>query len=61
MLPAQGTWPEWIGGRAHDFKVELQGKQIKALVHKASGHRRERAPVEAEISRRIKAGQGQAC
>lgn len=31
------TWPEWIGGKAHDFRVELDGpaggKRIKALVH----------------------------
>ena len=50
-----GTWPEWIGAKAHDFTVELQGKQIKALVHKASGHRRERATVEAAVAARIKA------
>lgn len=47
------VWPEWIGNRAHDFLVELEGepgrKRIKALVHKTSGHRRERAAVEAAI------------
>ena len=49
-----GTWPEWIGGRAHDFRVELSPeKQISALVHKASGHRRGRAAVEANIRDRI--------
>lgn len=43
------TWPEWIGGRAHDFKVELgPDKRITALVH-PSGHRRERAAIEAAI------------
>lgn len=53
------TWPEWIGGRAHEFTVELDGspgaKRIVALVHKESGHRRERAAVGAEIERRLEA------
>jgi len=44
-----GTWPEWIGARAHDFRVDLTGKRITALVHKDSGHRRERAVIEAAI------------
>ena len=43
------VWPEWIGGRAHEFKVELDGlpgaKHIAALVHKTSGHRRVRTEV----------------
>jgi hypothetical protein len=51
------VWPEWIGGRAHDFRVELEGppghKRIAALVHKTSGHRRERAAIEAAIENRI--------
>lgn len=53
------TWPEWIGPRAHDFKVELDpnpGKaraRIAALVHKKSGHRRSRADIEAAIAERI--------
>lgn len=45
-----GTWPEWLGGQAHSFRVELTGKQITALVHKTSGHRRERAGIEAAIA-----------
>ena len=53
------TWPEWLGSRAHDFRVELVGpagrKRIAALVHKTSGYRRERAALEAEIDRRIQA------
>lgn len=52
------VWPEWLGGRAHEFKVELEGpagkKRIKALVHKESGHRRERAAVDAAIEQRVK-------
>lgn len=51
-----GTWPEWIGGRAHDFQVALDAqKRITALVHRASGHRRERAELEAAIAHRIAA------
>lgn len=55
------SWPEWIGGRAHDFLVELEGppgaKRIAALVHRTSGHRRERASIEAAIRGRIQAAQ----
>lgn len=57
--PVKGckVWPEWIGGYAHFFKVELDGppgnKRIKALVHKNSGHRRERSSIEAAIAERI--------
>lgn len=56
------VWPEWIGASAHDFRVEKAGppgrKYISALVHKTSGHRRERATVEAEIGRRIADAKG---
>lgn len=54
-----GTWPEWLPGGVHDFKVELDPNpgqaraKIKALVHKTSGHRRERAEIEAAISEKI--------
>lgn len=57
-----GTWPEWIGGRAHDFRVELEpgwsrskprgrrpDHRIRALVHRASDHRRERVAVEVKV------------
>jgi len=57
------VWPEWLGGRAHDFRVELVGppgrKYIGALVHKVSGHRRVRAEIEARIEARIDAAHGQ--
>jgi hypothetical protein len=57
------TWPEWLGASAHDFRVELEGpagkKRIAALVHKTSGHRRERATIEAAIAERIAAANGQ--
>lgn len=59
-----GTWPEWLGGRAHEFRVELDPNpaparaRIKALVHKTSGHRRERADIEAAIAERVKQASG---
>lgn len=57
------VWPEWLGSRAHDFRVELTGppgqKRIGALVHKTSGHRRERAAIDAAIADRINAAAGQ--
>lgn len=46
-----GTWPEWLGGRAHDFRVELQGGRIIALVHRRSRFRRRRAAIEKAIRR----------
>lgn len=55
-------WPEWIGGRAHDFRVELAGppgsKRISALVHKVSGRRRNRAAIDAAIAERIRTAKG---
>lgn len=51
-----GTWPEWLSMRAHDFRVEVgPDKRIAALVHKTSGHRRERAAIEAAIEQRMAA------
>lgn len=53
-----GSWPEWIGGRALEFRVELEPgwthaavdperpHRVRALVHKGSGHRRERGAIE---------------
>lgn len=43
------TWPEWLGSQAHGFRVELDGKRIVALIHKESGHRRERMALEAAV------------
>lgn len=60
-----GTWPEWIGGRAYDFRVELDPHpgparaRIMGLVHKGSGHRRERAQIEAAIAERIAQAKGE--
>lgn len=54
-----GTWLEWLSESAHDFTVELDPNpsparaRIKALVHKKSGHRRERASIEAAIAERV--------
>jgi hypothetical protein len=59
-----GSWPEWLGSRAYDFSVELQPGMapgnygIRALVHKVSGFRRERAAVQARIAARIAASHG---
>jgi hypothetical protein len=53
-----GTWPEWLGAGAHNFRVELVGKQIIALVHRTSGQRRERATIEAAIAKRILEAEG---
>ena len=53
------VWPEWLGARAHEFRVELEGppgrKSIAALVHRTSGHRRERADIESVIAGRMSA------
>lgn len=46
------TWPEWIGAAAHDFRVELDRRHklpLRALVHKVSGHRRERMALQAAV------------
>jgi len=59
-----GAWPEWLEGKAHDFTVELDPNpsparaRIAALVHKKSGHRRERADIEAAIAERIQKANG---
>lgn len=60
------TWPEWLGGRAHDFKVELDPNpgqaraRIKALIHKTSGHRRVRADIDAAVAERTNEAKAQA-
>ena len=50
------TWPEWLaGGKLAEFRVELEPNpaparaRIRALVHRTSGYRRERAAIEAAI------------
>lgn len=59
--PARGSkfWPEFLGPGAHDFRVELEGppgaKRITALVHRESGHRRERSAFDAAVRDRIAA------
>jgi hypothetical protein len=51
------AWPEWLGAAAHGFRVELDGpagaKRAAALVHRESGHRRDRAAIEGAIQARI--------
>ena len=45
-----GTWPEWLGGQAHAFRVVRSGGRITSLVHKTSGHRRTRAEAEEAVA-----------
>jgi hypothetical protein len=52
-----GTWPEWLD-RPLDFKVEKRPRpgsspHIRALVHRDSGYKRERADIERAIADRI--------
>lgn len=55
-----GTWPEWIGPQAHAFRVERDATgRIAAIVHKTSGHRREREAIEDAIAARIRESAGQ--
>jgi hypothetical protein len=62
VVKGSKVWPEWIGGKAHEFTVELVGppgaKHIAALVHKTSGYRRERAVVDSAIAKRISDANG---
>lgn len=51
-----GTWPEWLGMRAHEFRVRVDRRSahpIRELIHLESGHRRQRAQVEAAVAERI--------
>jgi hypothetical protein len=56
--PVKGSkvWPEYLGGAAHHFRVILAGpagnKRIVKLVHKGSGHVRDREQIEAAIESR---------
>lgn len=60
-----GAWPEQLGVQAQAFKVETRPgpkggtHKVVALVHKDSGHRRERAPIHAEVDRRVGAARAQ--
>lgn len=66
-----GTWPEWLGFGAHQFRVEIDpawsrhdsarsGHRIVGLVHKRSGFRRDRVEIERAIDRRIGEANGRA-
>lgn len=49
------VWPEWLGPRATEFKVELDRRHkhpIRRLVHRQSGHVRDRGQIEQAISDR---------
>ncbi len=45
-----GTWPEWIGTAAHDFKVTRSGGKITGLTHRTSGAKRSRATVNKAVA-----------
>lgn len=52
------VWPEWLGQRAHEFRVLLEGapgnRRAEALIHLDSAHIRYRGEVEAAITERIR-------
>lgn len=70
-----GTWPEWLGARAHEFRVEVdptETRRIRRLTHvggrprhkddtptPGSGHVRERVQVEQAIADRIAQAKGE--
>ena len=59
QIAGAGTWPEWLGGGAHAFRVDAPvNRRPVALVHRKSGHRRERAAIEAAIAERIAKANG---
>ncbi len=48
-----GTWPEWIGTAAHDFKVTRAGGKITELTHK-TGTKRVRSVIKDAIATAIR-------
>jgi hypothetical protein len=64
------TWPEYLGASFGDFKVELRpgprggSPSVRALVHRKSGHRRDRAEIvrkrEEAIAERLAVGRAAA-
>lgn len=54
-----GAWPEWLGARAAEFKVEVHDGKITRLRHRDSGHVRDRAKIEKAIADRKKAAKGE--
>jgi len=48
------VWPEYLGSRAHEYRVELEGepgaKRIARLVHRTSGRVRFRDAIEAALA-----------
>lgn len=55
-----GTWPEFLGPAAHDFRVDVRPgakggtHKVRGLIHATSGHRRDRAALVAEVERRVR-------
>lgn len=49
-------WPEHLGESAHHFRVELDRRftnPARRLVHRRSGHTRDRVAVDREVERRV--------
>jgi hypothetical protein len=42
-------WPEFLGSRATEYRIELAGGRASALVHRVSGERRDRTDLERRI------------
>lgn len=59
-IAGAGTWPEFLDD-PHAFRVDLRPgpkggtHKVRALVHRRSGFRRDRAALEAEVQRRVDA------
>jgi hypothetical protein len=52
------TWPEYLGDRFSEFRVELDARaplRGRRLVHRGSGHVRDRESIELDIDRRKQA------
>lgn len=59
-IAGAGTWPEFLADPC-SFRVDLRpgpkggSHRVRALVHRVSGHRRDRAALGAEVQRRVDA------
>ena len=52
------TWPEWLGERFHEFSIDLDHAKPhrgRRLVHRGSGHIRDRDTIDGDIHRRKQA------
>lgn len=58
-----GSWPEYLGARAHEFKVETDNRHsnpVRRLVHKDSKVVRDRDKIDRAIDKRVKDSDGPA-